>query len=106
MSWIEAIILGIVQGLTEFLPISSSAHLFFVPQLFGWPDPGASFTAVIQLRNDGGRPALLWRDIVRIASAWIRSLWTPSLRGNTRCPNGLVHHPRHDSDCRLWTGVL
>lgn len=81
MSWIEAIILGIVQGLTEFLPISSSAHLFFVPQLFGWPDPGASFTAVIQLGTMAAVLLFFWRDIVRIASAWIRSLWTPSLRG-------------------------
>ena len=49
MSVLEAIVLGIVQGLTEFLPISSSAHLRIVPELFGWDDPGASFTAVIQL---------------------------------------------------------
>ena len=49
MSAIEAIILGLVQGLTEFLPISSSGHLRIVPALAGWEDPGAAFTAVIQL---------------------------------------------------------
>lgn len=49
MSLFEAIILGIVQGLTEFLPISSTAHLAIVPRLCGWDDPGAAFTAVIQL---------------------------------------------------------
>lgn len=49
MDLIQAIVLGIVQGLTEFLPISSSAHLFLVPELAGWKDPGAGFTAVIQL---------------------------------------------------------
>ncbi len=49
MSLLEAIVLGIVQGLTEFLPISSTAHLCVLPQLMGWKDPGAAFTAVIQL---------------------------------------------------------
>ncbi|MEI6621245.1 MAG: undecaprenyl-diphosphate phosphatase [Actinomycetes bacterium] len=81
MSWIEAIILGIVQGLTEFLPISSSAHLLVVPQLFGWPDPGAAFTAVIQLGTMAALLVFFWRDIVRIVNAWARSLWTPALRG-------------------------
>ncbi|MBP7972731.1 MAG: undecaprenyl-diphosphate phosphatase [Candidatus Nanopelagicales bacterium] len=81
MSWFEAIVLGIVQGLTEFLPISSSGHLFVVPQLFGWPDAGASFTAVIQLGTMAAVLLFFWRDIVRIINAWTRSLWTPTLRG-------------------------
>ena len=49
MNSFEAIVLGAVQGITEFLPISSSGHLRIVPALFGWKDPGAAFTAVIQL---------------------------------------------------------
>src|SRR4051794_41898735 len=49
MSTFEAIILGIVQGLTEFLPISSTGHLRIVPAFVGWDDPGSAFTAVIQL---------------------------------------------------------
>lgn len=49
MDWLQAIILGIVQGVTEFIPISSTAHVRIVPELFGWDDPGAGFTAVIQL---------------------------------------------------------
>jgi undecaprenyl-diphosphatase len=49
MSIFEAIILGIVQGLTEFLPVSSTAHLRFVPDFFGWGDPGAPFSAVTQI---------------------------------------------------------
>ena len=49
MDALQAIVLGIVQGLTEFLPISSTAHLRIVPALFGWEDPGAAFTAVVQL---------------------------------------------------------
>jgi len=48
MSILQAITLGIVQGLTEFLPISSTAHVRIVPALLGWPDPGAAFSAVIQ----------------------------------------------------------
>ena len=49
MTTFEALVLGIVQGVTEFLPISSTAHLRIVPALVGWPDPGAAFTAVLQL---------------------------------------------------------
>ena len=81
MSWLEAILLGLLQGLTEFLPISSSAHLAIYPQLFGRDDPGASFTAVTQI---GTELAVIWyfrSDIWRIAMTWLRSLWRPSLRG-------------------------
>jgi undecaprenyl-diphosphatase len=46
MGWFEAIVLGLIQGLTEFLPISSSAHLRITAALAGWHDPGAAFTAV------------------------------------------------------------
>lgn len=49
MSPLEAVVLGIIQGATEFIPVSSSAHLRVVPELFGWDDPGAGFTAVLQL---------------------------------------------------------
>ena len=81
MSWIEAILLGILQGLTEFLPISSSAHLAIFPQLFGSNDPGASFTAVTQI---GTELAVIWyfrRDLWRIGSTWTTSLWQPERRG-------------------------
>jgi undecaprenyl-diphosphatase len=77
----QAIVLGIIQGLTEFLPISSTAHLRIVPALLGWDDPGAAFTAVIQLGTMAAVLLFFWRDIVRIISAWARSLWTPELRG-------------------------
>ena len=49
MDWMQALFLGLVQGLTEFLPISSTAHLRVVPHWLGWEDPGAEFSAVIQL---------------------------------------------------------
>jgi undecaprenyl-diphosphatase len=82
VSWIEAILLGVLQGLTEFLPISSSAHLAIFPQLFGRPDPGASFTAVTQIGTELAVILYFAKDIWRIASTWTRSLWRPSLRGH------------------------
>src|SRR4051812_22323435 len=74
MSIWEAIVLGIVQGLTEFLPISSTAHLKIVPVLFGWEDPKAAFSAVIQLGTLAAVVAYFWRDIVEIAQATIRGM--------------------------------
>jgi undecaprenyl-diphosphatase len=82
MTWYEAVILGIVQGLTEFLPISSSGHLRIVPALFGWDDPGAAFTAVTQLGTMAAVVIYYARDIWRIANTWLRSLFNPALRGN------------------------
>ena len=80
ISWLEAIILGLVQGITEFLPISSSAHIFIVSQLFGWQDPGAAFTAVSQIGTELAVIIYFRRDIARIVSAWAQSLAKPALR--------------------------
>ena len=88
MSWLEAILLGILQGLTEFLPISSSAHLAIFPQLFGRPDPGASFTAVTQIGTELAVILYFAKDIWRIAFTWTRSLWRPALRGNIEARMG------------------
>ena len=74
MSTFEAIVLGIVQGLTEFLPISSSAHLRIVPALFGWEDPGTAFTAVIQLGTVVAVVLYFRTDLWRIGWSWLRSL--------------------------------
>lgn len=82
MSWLEAILLGILQGLTEFLPISSSAHLAIFPQLFGRPDPGASFTAVTQIGTELAVILYFAKDIWRIVVTWTQSLWRPGLRGH------------------------
>jgi undecaprenyl-diphosphatase len=68
MPIIEAIILGIVQGVTEFLPISSTAHLRIVPALLGWADPGAAYSAVIQLGSVLAVFGYFWKDIVTISS--------------------------------------
>jgi undecaprenyl-diphosphatase len=70
----QAIILGIVQGLTEFLPISSTAHLRIVPSLLGWNDPGAAFSAVIQIGTLLAVLAYFRQDIVRIGRAWLAEL--------------------------------
>src|SRR5215212_2432777 len=74
MSVLEAIVLGVVQGLTEFLPISSTGHLRIVPALVGWEDPGAAFTAVIQLGTTVAVLLYFRRDLWRIALAWLDSV--------------------------------
>lgn len=75
MSWFEAIWLGIIQGLTEFLPISSSAHQFIFGQLaMGGRDPGAAFTAVTQLGTETAVIVYFFSDIVRIIKHWGLSL--------------------------------
>ncbi|MDP9459129.1 MAG: undecaprenyl-diphosphate phosphatase [Actinomycetota bacterium] len=74
MGWIEAVVLGVVQGLTEFLPISSSAHLRLVGELFGWDDPGAAFTAITQIGTEAAVLLYFRSDIARIIVAWLRSL--------------------------------
>ena len=82
ISYLEALILGIIQGLTEFLPISSSAHILIVSTLAGWGDPGAAFTAVTQLGTETAVLVYFRKDIWRIITTWTRSLYTPELRGN------------------------
>jgi undecaprenyl-diphosphatase len=74
MGWFEAVVLGLVQGLTEFLPISSSAHLRIVGTAFGWDDPGAAFTAIIQIGTEIAVLLYFRRDIARIVTAWVLSL--------------------------------
>lgn len=80
MSWFEAIVLGIVQGLTEFLPISSTGHLRIVPAFAGWEDPGAAFTAVTQLGTMAAVVIYFRSDLWRIARAWTKSLFDPPVR--------------------------
>src|SRR3712207_4536817 len=74
MDALEAIVLGIVQGLTEFLPISSTGHLRIVPAFVGWEDPGAAFTAVTQLGTMAAVLLYFRADLLRISRAWLRSL--------------------------------
>jgi undecaprenyl-diphosphatase len=75
MGWFEAVVLGLVQGLTEFLPVSSSAHLRIVGTAFGWDDPGAAFTAITQIGTEAAVLLYFRRDIGRIIAAWVASLF-------------------------------
>lgn len=94
MNLLEALILGVVQGLTEFLPISSSAHLRVVGEFLpSGADPGAAFTAITQIGTEAAVVVFFWRDIVRIIGQWFRSL------------AGRV--PRSDPDARMgWLIIL
>ncbi len=94
MGWFEAIVLGIVQGLTEFLPISSSAHVSIVGQLlFEGRDPGAAFTAVTQLGTETAVLVYFWKDITRIISRWALAL--------------VGRHPQDDPDVRMgWLVIV
>ena len=82
MDALQAIVLGIAQGLTEFLPVSSTAHLRIVPAFAGWEDPGAAFTAVTQLGTMAAVLLFFRADLWRIARAWTLSLRRPELRGD------------------------
>src|SRR4051812_50026730 len=75
---LHAIVEGIVQGLTEFLPISSTAHLRIVPAFFGWPDPGAAFTAVGQLGTMAAGLLFFRPDLWGLARARVRLLAHPA----------------------------
>jgi undecaprenyl-diphosphatase len=80
VSLLEAIVLGITQGLTEFLPVSSTAHLRIIPAFAGWEDPGAAFTAVTQLGTMAAVLLYFREDLLRITRAWLRSLRDPTAR--------------------------
>lgn len=94
MDFINAIILGLVQGLTEFLPVSSSAHISILGQLLGTgADPGAQFTAITQIGTELAVVLFFWKDIVRIIGQWSRSL--------------VGRVPRTDPDARMgWLIIL
>jgi undecaprenyl-diphosphatase len=87
MTMIESVVLGIVQGITEFLPISSTAHLRVVPALLGWDDPGAAFTAVLQLGSLAAVIGYFMKDLVVMAAAAAR--W---LRDRSRAPEPAARH--------------
>ena len=80
MNVFQAVVYGIVQGLSEFLPISSSGHLRIVPALFGWEDPGAAFSAVIQIGTMLAIVVYFWRELTHVAFAWLRGLFDASVR--------------------------
>ncbi len=79
MTLLQAAVFGLIQGLTEFLPISSAAHLRIVPALLGWADPGTAFTAVIQLAIVVTLLLYFWHDLIQIAAAMLRGAQTGRL---------------------------
>lgn len=100
MDFLEAIILGLVQGLTEFLPISSSAHLRILGDVAGWGDPGATFTAITQLGTETAVLIYFWKDITRIIGTWFRSFGS---RGGKRSAGV----QKGDPDVRLgWIIII
>ena len=96
MSWVQVIVLSIVQGLTEFLPVSSSGHLAIASRVFFADDAGASFTAVTQLGTELAVLLYFARDIGRIIKAWFGGLFDRGA-AQRRLLDGLVRHHRHAS---------
>ncbi|WP_128377010.1 undecaprenyl-diphosphate phosphatase [Streptomyces cavernae] len=88
MSWFESLILGLVQGLTEFLPVSSSAHLRLTAAFSGWEDPGAAFTAITQLGTEAAVLIYFRKDVTNILSAWFRSLTNKDMRSDPNARMG------------------
>jgi len=127
MGIIQAVVLGVVQGATEFIPISSSAHLVLVPWMFGWQNPGLAFDAVLHLGTLLAVIAVFWRDLVSLAAAWLRGVTTRNVDGPDArlawwiilgtIPAGLMgvlweeqfealfHNPLHVSALLLVTGL-
>jgi undecaprenyl-diphosphatase len=89
VSLLQAIVLGVVQGLTEFLPVSSSAHLILVPWLLGWEEPGLAFDAALHLGTLTAVFAFFWRDLLGMVLALPRAL---------RRPVALLRDPRPEPD--------
>jgi undecaprenyl-diphosphatase len=79
MDIIQAIILGLVQGASEFVPISSSGHLVLVPWLLGWPPPGLVFDTVVHWGTLVAVLAYFWHDVMALVRAWGRSLTSRNL---------------------------
>lgn len=102
MQILEALLLGLVQGLTEFLPISSSANLRILGELLpGAQDPGAAFTAIIQLGTEMAVLVYFWHDITRIVSRWFLALT------GAKDASGAVRVPRSDPDARMgWLIIV
>ena len=105
MTIIQLIVIALVQGLTEFLPISSSAHLILIPQVTGWPDQGLAFDVAAHLGSLCAVCAYFHADIARLTTGWLRSCRTRRLDDDARLgwavvggtvPVGLVGLLAHD----------
>ena len=74
LGWLKVMFLGLVQGVTELLPISSTAHLRLVPSLLGWPDPGSAFSAAMQLASLAAVLTYFWSDIKSLTGGMVRAV--------------------------------
>ena len=83
LGWFKVIILGIVQGITELLPISSTAHLRIVPSLLGWQDPGSAFSAAMQLASLAAVLTYFWQDIKGLSGGMIRAIATQDYKSRS-----------------------
>src|SRR5699024_3693665 len=90
MDWFQILVLALVQGITEFLPISSSAHLILVPYFFDWPDQGLGFDLAVHLGTLVAVVGYYWRDVLALARAWFASFATRRLDSDGRMAWGLV----------------
>ncbi len=91
LGWMKMIVLGIVQGITELLPISSTAHMRIVPALLGWKDPGTAFSAAMQLASLGAVVAYFWNDIKSLMGGTIRAVSDGNYQAQPfRITSGLV----------------
>ncbi len=106
MTTLQLVVLAVVQGLTEFLPISSSAHLILIPQLTGWPDQGLAFDVAAHLGSLAAVCVYFRHDLARLAAAWLRSLSERRLDGDAglawavlfaTVPVGLAGLAAHDT---------
>lgn len=88
INWLQAVVIGVVQGLTEFLPISSTAHVKVIPVMLGWGDPGSAFTAVIQLGSIVAVLWYFWQDLVQVGKGMTKAI-TQSDYGSTDFRIGL-----------------
>ena len=91
LGWFKVLILGIVQGITELLPISSTAHMRIIPSLLGWPDPGLAFSAVLQMASLAAVMSYFWKDINSLVGGTIRSVRDGNYQSNDfRMTMGIV----------------
>ncbi|NJN20413.1 MAG: undecaprenyl-diphosphate phosphatase [Leptolyngbya sp. RL_3_1] len=91
ISLLQAIVIGLVQGLTEFLPISSTAHVKVIPVILGWGDPGVAFTAVIQLGSIAAILWYFWTDLTQVSGNMVRAIYQKRFKS---------------SDFRLGFGII
>ncbi len=91
LGWFKVIILGIIQGITELLPISSTAHLRIIPGLLGWQDPGTAFSAAMQLASVTAVISYFWQDLKKLSGATVRAI---------------TGSDYNSKDFRLFTGLI